>query len=48
MISQLSKFTLRIPKELLDKVRVIAQNNGRSTNKEIEMLLKEYVKENLK
>lgn len=42
MSSQLPKFTLRIPKELLDKMRILAQNNGRSVNKEIEMVLKEY------
>jgi hypothetical protein len=48
MTSQLPKFTLRIPKELLDKMRIIAQNNGRSVNKEIEMVLKEYVKKELK
>ena len=48
MTSQLPKFTLRIPKELLDKMRIIAQNNGRSVNKEIEMVLKVYVKKELK
>ena len=48
MTSQVPKFTLRIPKELLDKMRIIAQNNGRSVNKEIEMVLKEYVKKELK
>ncbi|PRR77652.1 Arc-like DNA binding domain protein [Clostridium liquoris] len=48
MTSQLPKFTLRIPKELLDKLKIIAQNNGRSVNKEIEMVLKEYTQKNLK
>ena len=47
MPSQLPKFTLRIPAELLEQLRVIAEKNCRSVNKEIEMVLKEYVsKEN--
>ncbi len=46
MASQLSKFTLRIPIELLQKLRVIAENNGRSVNKEIEMLIKEHIEKN--
>ena len=48
MTSQLPKFPLRMPKELLDKLKIIAQNNGRSVNKEIEMVLKEYTQKNLK
>lgn len=43
MPSQMPKFTLRIPSELLDKLKVIAKENCRSVNKEIEMVLKEYV-----
>ncbi|WWU66464.1 Arc family DNA-binding protein [Clostridium baratii] len=46
MPSHLPKFTLRIPSELLDKVRVLAELNCRSVNKEIEMVLKTYVEEN--
>lgn len=42
MPSPLPKFTLRIPSELLEEIRIIAQKNGRSVNKEIEMVLKEY------
>ncbi|WP_321835436.1 Arc family DNA-binding protein [Clostridium butyricum] len=48
MASQLPKFTLRVPQELLDKMKIIAQNNGRSVNKEIEMVLKEYIEKNSK
>jgi len=48
MSSQLPKFTLRIPTELLEKVRALAQENGRSVNKEIEYVLKDYVDKNLK
>ncbi|MEQ8175968.1 MAG: Arc family DNA-binding protein [Syntrophomonadaceae bacterium] len=37
------KFTLRTSDELLQKISYIAGANGRSANKEIEMLLKRYV-----
>lgn len=46
MTSNLPKFTLRIPRELLDKVKKLAEINGRSINKEIEQLLIEYVNKN--
>lgn len=46
MPSQLPKFTLRIPVELLDKLKVIAKKNCRSVNKEIEMVLREYISKN--
>ncbi|WP_338631114.1 Arc family DNA-binding protein [Clostridium baratii] len=46
MPSNLPKFTLRVPAELLDKVRKLATINGRSVNKEIEQLLIEYVNKN--
>lgn len=48
MADEILKFTLRIPKEILDKVRVLAEMNGRSLNKEIEMILKDYIKKNSK
>lgn len=43
MPSQLPKFTLRIPSELLEQLKAIAEKNCRSVNKEIEMVLREYV-----
>jgi len=46
MPSNLPKFTLRIPTELLEKVRKLATLNGRSVNKEIEQLLIDYVNKN--
>lgn len=46
MPSQLPKFTLRIPVDLLDKLKVIAKKNCRSVNKEIEMVLREYISKN--
>lgn len=38
-------FALRIPRELLDKIRYIAEVNARSTNREIELLIRNYVTE---
>lgn len=38
-----SPFSLRIPDELLAKIKKIAANNKRSANKEIEFILQEYV-----
>ena len=38
-------FSLRISEELLAKVKLIAVNNKRSTNKEIEFVLERYVQE---
>lgn len=43
MNEQLPKFTLRIPSELLEKLRILAEQNGRSLNKEIEMILKNHL-----
>lgn len=43
MSSDLPKFTLRVSYELLQKISYIAEENGRSTNKEIETLIKHYV-----
>ncbi len=37
------RFTLRIPKDLLEKISIIAENNGRTKNREIEMTLRKYV-----
>lgn len=45
MSYQLSKFTLRIEKELLRKICYIAEYNGRSGNREIEHLIRKYVGE---
>lgn len=50
MPSDLPRYTLRIDSTLLSKVAFIAQDNDRSTNKEIERALKklvaDYEKEN--
>ena len=36
-------FSLRIPEELIDKVKSIALENKRSTNKELEYIIQAYV-----
>lgn len=38
-------FAIRIPKELLDKLKYIADYNARSANKEIEFLVKRHVED---
>lgn len=43
MPSQLPRYTLRIEKEILEKLNVIAKNNERSTNQEIVYLIKKHV-----
>lgn len=37
------QYTLRIPEELLDKLKYIAEYNGRSANREIEQLVRTHV-----
>lgn len=44
MPSLLPIFSLRIPEELLEEIKLIANENCRSTNKEIEYALTQYVK----
>lgn len=39
------RYTLRISREMLDKVGFIAEFNGRTKNKEIEHIIKKYVNE---
>ena len=45
MPSNLQRYTLRMPKEYLQKIRYIAEENGRSANKEIELMVKQRIKE---
>ncbi len=44
MPSNMPRYTLRIPQELLDKIRYIAEENGRSANREIELMIKSRIK----
>lgn len=41
-----SRFTLRIPTELLERVKAEAQRNKRSTGKQIEFILEQWFSEN--
>ena len=45
MPSKLPHYALRIPVPLMDKLKYIAQRNGRSANKEIEQLIIKHVSE---
>ena len=45
MPSDLPRYTLRIPQEYLDKIRYIAEKNGRSANREIELMIKSRIQE---
>lgn len=45
MPSNLPQFTIRIPLNLLKKVRYIAESNARSANREIELLIREHIAE---
>lgn len=43
MPSRLPKFTFRVEAETLEKLRYIADSNFRTVNKELEMLVKQYI-----
>ena len=45
MSKQANPYPLRIEKEILEKSKYIAKNNGRSLNKEIEFILKNNISE---
>lgn len=45
MALQQNPYSLRIEKSLMEKIRVVAQEHGRSVNKEIEGLIKVAVKQ---
>ncbi|MDR1061781.1 MAG: Arc family DNA-binding protein [Clostridiales bacterium] len=44
MSSNLPRYTLRIDQAYLDKIRYIAEENGRSANREIELMIKQRIK----
>lgn len=43
MSKQANPYPLRIEKNILEKSKYIAKNNGRSLNKEIEFILKDNI-----
>lgn len=45
MALQANPYPLRIDKTVMQKLKVIATDNGRSLNKEIEFQLKKYIAE---
>lgn len=45
MSDNLSRYTLRVPQIILDKIGYIANYDGRSKNKEIEFLIKKKIDE---
>lgn len=45
MKSNLSKFTLRINADLLNKFRFVAEYNARSVNRELEVLIRKHIAE---
>ena len=45
MSDNLSRYTLRVPQIILDKIGYIANYDGRSKNKEIEFLMKNKIDE---
>lgn len=45
MKDEFSRYTLRIPQILLDKLGYIAEYEGRTKNKEIEQLIKKHIAE---
>ena len=45
MASNLPQFTVRVNPDLLKKFRLVADYNGRSANREIEILMRNHVTE---
>lgn len=45
MINNTAKFTLRTESDLLKKFRFVADYNGRSSNRELEVLMKRHIAE---
>lgn len=43
MPSKLPQYGLRVPKEIMDKLKYIAEYSGRSANKEIEQLILAHI-----
>ncbi|MDF2871887.1 MAG: Arc family DNA-binding protein [Anaerocolumna sp.] len=45
MSFQLSKFTLRVDSELINKFRYVADYNALSANRELEVIMKKHISE---
>ena len=42
-MAQMNPYPLRVDKTIMDKFKVLSSENGRSVNKEIEMLMKSEI-----
>lgn len=42
-MAQMNPYPLRVDKTIMDKFKVLSSENGRSVNKEIEMLMKSAI-----
>ncbi len=42
-MAQANPYPLRVDRTIMEKFKVIASNNGRSVNKELEMLMKQVI-----
>ncbi|MCI9576877.1 MAG: TraY domain-containing protein [Clostridiales bacterium] len=42
-MAQANPYPLRVDRAIMEKFKVISSNNGRSVNKEIEMLMKQVI-----
>lgn len=42
-MKQINPYPLRIDKEIIDQLRIIAKEQGRSLNKQIEFILRQYL-----
>ena len=45
MKDEMSRFTLRVARELLDKLGYIAEYEGRTKNRELEQMIKKRIRE---
>lgn len=45
MANKIAKYTLRVDYEVLKKFRYVAEANARSTNRELEVLMKSHIEE---
>lgn len=45
MKDNLTRYTLRVPQELLDKLGYIAEYEGRTKNRELEQMIKKRIKD---
>lgn len=47
-MTDIYQYPLKIDKDLMEKIRMLAEQNARSVNKEIEYALRQYVQKSVK